>query len=72
MSDMEGKIDEMKGRAKKAVGDLTDDDKLRDEGKADQAGGKAKQKIEQAKDKLEEGVDKATAKAKEKMRRSGG
>ena len=40
---MSGKTDEMKGRIKEAAGALTDDNKLRKEGKADQAVGKAKQ-----------------------------
>jgi uncharacterized protein YjbJ (UPF0337 family) len=31
----EGKFDEMKGRAKEAVGDLTDDDELKDKGKVE-------------------------------------
>ena len=53
----EGRYDEVKGRAKQAVGDLTDDDELRRSGKADEAGGKIKQAVEHAKDKVEEGVD---------------
>ena len=40
---MSGKTDEVKGRVKEAAGALTDDNKLRKEGKADQAVGKAKQ-----------------------------
>ena len=55
---MEGKKDELKGRVKEAAGDLTDDDELKAEGKADRAGGKAKQFLENAKDKGEELVDK--------------
>ena len=35
-------IDQVKGRAKEAVGALTDDDRLRKEGKVDQFAGKAK------------------------------
>jgi uncharacterized protein YjbJ (UPF0337 family) len=58
MGSLEGKKDEMKGRAKEAVGDLTDDDELKGEGKADRAGGKAKQFLEDAKDKAEDLVDK--------------
>jgi uncharacterized protein YjbJ (UPF0337 family) len=38
----EGKFDEMKGRAKEAIGDLTDDDHLKDEGKVDKATGSVK------------------------------
>ncbi|MGH9013595.1 MAG: CsbD family protein [Acidimicrobiia bacterium] len=55
---MEGKKDELKGRAKEAAGDLTDDDDLEREGKADQAAGKAKQFLEDAKEKGEDLIDK--------------
>jgi uncharacterized protein YjbJ (UPF0337 family) len=37
-----GTTDKVKGRVKEAAGALTDDDKLRKEGKADQALGKLK------------------------------
>ena len=51
---MSGAKDEMKGRAEEAVGDLTDDDKLKREGKTDQAVGKVKEKIDEAADKIKE------------------
>jgi uncharacterized protein YjbJ (UPF0337 family) len=51
---MSGKTDVVKGRLKEAVGALTDDDKLRAEGKIDQAVGKVKQVVEQVVDKVEE------------------
>ncbi len=35
-----GKFDEVKGKVKQGVGDLTDDQDLKDEGAADEAGGK--------------------------------
>ncbi|MET1003391.1 MAG: CsbD family protein [Acidimicrobiia bacterium] len=54
---MEGKADDIKGRAKEAVGDLTDDDDLKREGKADRASGAIKDKLEDAKDWVEEKVD---------------
>jgi uncharacterized protein YjbJ (UPF0337 family) len=54
---MEGKADEMKGRAKQAVGDLTDNDDLKREGKGDKAAGKVKQKVEDAKDWVEDKID---------------
>ena len=53
------KIDEAKGRAKEAAGDLTDDDRLRREGKLDQAGANVKGAAERAKEKVDEGVDAA-------------
>lgn len=54
---MEGKFDELKGRAKEAAGDLTDNDALKRDGKNDQTAGKAKQKIEDAKDWIEDKID---------------
>ena len=55
---MAGTADDMKGRAKEAVGDLTDDDDLKREGKADRAAGTVKDKAEDAKDWVEDQVDK--------------
>ena len=54
---MEGKTDELKGRAKEAAGDLTDNKDLQREGKADKTAGKAKQKVEDAKDWVEDKID---------------
>jgi len=53
----EGKFDQMKGRAKEAAGDLTDDDELKDEGKVDKAGGAIKDKIDKATDKVKDSVN---------------
>lgn len=53
---MAGKGEELKGRVKEAAGALTDDDKLRREGKIDQAAGKIKQTAEKAVDKAKEAV----------------
>jgi uncharacterized protein YjbJ (UPF0337 family) len=50
-------MDDMKGRAKEAAGDLTDNEDLKREGKADQIGAKIKEKAEMAKDKVDEAVD---------------
>jgi uncharacterized protein YjbJ (UPF0337 family) len=55
MSD--GKFDEMKGRAKEAVGDLTDDDDLKDEGKVDKATGSIKDKVGDVADKVKDAVN---------------
>lgn len=49
--------DQAKGRIKEAAGALTDDDKLKSEGKADQAAGDAKF-VNDVADKAEEIVDK--------------
>ena len=44
--------DEAKGRIKEAAGDLTGDDDLKNEGKADKVGGKVKDAVDSVKDKL--------------------
>jgi uncharacterized protein YjbJ (UPF0337 family) len=49
--------DDLKGRAKEAIGDITDDDDLRREGQTDRAGAKVKETAEKAKDKVEDVVD---------------
>lgn len=49
--------DDLKGRAKEAAGDLTNDDDLKSEGKTDRASGKVKETIDGAKDKLNGAVD---------------
>jgi uncharacterized protein YjbJ (UPF0337 family) len=55
---MSGKTDVVKGRLEEAAGALTGNDKLRAEGKADQAVGKVKQIAEKAVDKVEQAVKK--------------
>jgi len=50
--------DEAKGRVKQAVGDLTDNDDLKSEGKADKAVGKTKGVLNDAENKAEQLVDK--------------
>jgi uncharacterized protein YjbJ (UPF0337 family) len=52
-----GKFDEMKGRAKEAVGDVTDDDDLKKEGKVDKATGSVKDKVEGVSDKVKDAVN---------------
>ena len=55
---MGGKTDEVKGRIKEAAGALTGNDKLREEGKTDQAVGKAEQVVQKAADTVKEAVKK--------------
>jgi uncharacterized protein YjbJ (UPF0337 family) len=62
---MGGKSDEVKGRIKEAAGALTGNDKLRDEGKTDQAVGKVKQVVENAVDAVKEAADKVADKTKQ-------
>lgn len=54
---MGSNADDAKGRVKEAVGDLTDDRDLKNEGKADQAGARVKEAAEGAKDKVSGAVD---------------
>jgi uncharacterized protein YjbJ (UPF0337 family) len=62
---MDGKMDDLKGRAKEAAGDLTDNDDLKREGKVDRAAGKVKNTLDDAKEKGEDLVDKAREKLRD-------
>lgn len=53
----ESNMDNLKGRVKEAAGDLTDNDDLKREGKADQATGRVKEGIDKAADKARDAVD---------------
>ncbi|MHB1038066.1 MAG: CsbD family protein [Pirellulales bacterium] len=55
---MSGKTDVVKGRIKEAAGALTGNDKLRAEGKTDQAVGKTKQAVQKAADTVKKAVKK--------------
>ena len=52
------RIDEAKGRTKEAAGDLTDDQKLKREGKIDRAGSSVKDTVDDVADKVKEKVGK--------------
>jgi len=52
-----GKSDQAKGRVKEAAGALTDDEKLKREGKRDQSAGKLKQAIGKVKKKADKAVE---------------
>jgi uncharacterized protein YjbJ (UPF0337 family) len=54
--------DQMKGKIKQAVGDLTGNQELKRHGKADAHAGRAKVMIDDAKDKLEHLYDSARGK----------
>jgi uncharacterized protein YjbJ (UPF0337 family) len=49
-------IDEAKGRTKEAAGDLTDDEKLKREGKVDRAVSSVKEKVDEVADKVKDTV----------------
>jgi len=53
---MSGTSDKIKGRVKEAVGVLTDDQRLKREGKLDQATGKIKKVVERVVDKAKNAV----------------
>jgi uncharacterized protein YjbJ (UPF0337 family) len=50
----DGTTDDLKGRAKEAAGDLTDNDNLKNEGKVDRASGSVKDKVGDAADKVKD------------------
>jgi uncharacterized protein YjbJ (UPF0337 family) len=55
---MSGKTDKVKGRIKEAAGALTGNDKLREEGKKDQAVGEVKEAVQNVADKVKNAVKK--------------
>ena len=59
---MSGEMDKVKGRAKQAAGDLTDNEKLHDEGERDEAAGKVKDMVDDVKDSVNDAVDSVTDK----------
>jgi uncharacterized protein YjbJ (UPF0337 family) len=54
----DGTTDKLKGHVKEAGGDLTGDDKLKNEGKVDQATGGVKDAVGNVADKVKEGLRK--------------
>ena len=54
----DGKTDDLKGRAKEAAGDLTDDQSLKNEGKVDRATGGVKDAVGDAGDKAKDVLNK--------------
>jgi len=55
---MGANMDEAKGRMKEATGDLTDDDEMKREGKADRMGAEVKDKANQVVDKAKDIINK--------------
>jgi uncharacterized protein YjbJ (UPF0337 family) len=51
---MSGKADEVKGRIKKAAGELTGNERLKTEGSIDKAAGKVKQGVDKVKNALKD------------------
>lgn len=55
--ELDGKLETLKGRVKQAVGDLTDDRDLHDEGVVDETAGKTQDAIGQARRKVGETLE---------------
>jgi uncharacterized protein YjbJ (UPF0337 family) len=55
--ELEGKMDEVKGKVKQGVGRATDDERLEDEGVADEASGKVQGGLGKARRKVGEAIE---------------
>ena len=53
-----GRVDKIKGRLKKAVGDLTDDPELRRRGQVDESAGKVKDAVDRGVDRVKDKLNK--------------
>jgi uncharacterized protein YjbJ (UPF0337 family) len=65
MGELKDKAEQVKGHAKEAAGDVTDDDRLKAEGRAERNAGKVKETVDRARDKVVDAVDEA----KDRLRR---
>ena len=55
--ELDGKAEQAKGKVKKAVGDLTDNERLHDEGAADEAAGNVQEGFGRARRKVGEAIE---------------
>jgi len=55
--ELDGKIDKLKGKVKQGAGDLTDNERLHDEGVADEAGGEVQEGFGRGRRKVGEAVE---------------
>ena len=55
--ELDGKAKQFKGKIKQGVGDLTDDEQLRDEGVADEAEGDVQEGVGKARRKVGEAIE---------------
>ncbi len=55
--ELKGKTDQVKGKAKQALGDLTDDPHLHDEGVADEAAGELRERFGRGRRKVGEAIE---------------
>ena len=59
-----GKAEALKGKIKQGVGDLTDDERLRDEGVADEAAGDTQETVGRGRRKIGEAIEDVAKKVK--------
>lgn len=55
--ELDGKVDQLKGKVKQGVGDMTDNDRLHDEGVADEASGEVQEGFGRGRRKVGEAVE---------------
>jgi uncharacterized protein YjbJ (UPF0337 family) len=55
--ELEGKAEALKGKVKQAAGELTDDDRLRDEGAADEVAGETQEAFGRGRRKVGEAIE---------------
>jgi uncharacterized protein YjbJ (UPF0337 family) len=63
--ELEGKGEQLKGKVKQGLGDLTDNERLHDEGVADEAAGEAQEGFGRARRKVGEAIKDAGERIKE-------
>ena len=62
--ELNGRTDQIKGKVKQATGDLTDDERLHDEGVADEASGKVQEGFGRGRRKVGEALEDIADKVK--------
>ena len=55
--ELRGKMEQVKGRVKQATGDLTNDERLRNEGRGDEAVGNVREGVGKARRKVGEAIE---------------
>jgi len=55
--ELDGKVDQLRGKVKQGVGDLTDNERLHDEGVADEAAGEVQEGFGRGRRKVGEAVE---------------
>jgi len=55
--ELDGKVDQVKGKVKQATGDLTDNERLHDEGVADEAAGNVQEGFGRGRRKVGEAIE---------------